>query len=209
MKRIFLILYDIDDSKMILLIDNTPDTPSKNYYYRLVDFLKTHVPHYKIIRNMSDYEIIDESDIEGIILSGSPMRIGVPIHTNKLRIALTSFTRFPNVPLYGICFGFQLMNVVYGGTVKPFGREVCEVHKVGRCDVQFCFNDMIDKLAPGFTVEGVANIDRRKVICHIRNQHLKRVGTLFHPEADGDACHYLRNFLIDMCNVKLKEKPTK
>jgi anthranilate/para-aminobenzoate synthase component II len=206
LKRIFLILYDIDDSKMILLIDNTPDARSKNYYYHLVDFLKTHVTSFKIISKMADFNDVRERDVKGIILSGSPMRIGMSIHPNKLRVAITSFTRFPNVPIYGICFGFQLMNVVYGGTVKPFGREVCEVHKVGRCDVQFCFNDMIDEVAPGFTVEGVANIDRRKVICHIRNRHLKRVGTLFHPEADDDACHYLRNFLVNMCNVKLKEK---
>jgi anthranilate/para-aminobenzoate synthase component II len=190
---------------MILLIDNTPDAPSKNYYYHLVDFLKAHVSSYKIIRKMSDFDDVPEHAVKGIILSGSPMRIGLPIHPNKLRVALTSFIRFPDVPIYGICFGFQLMNVVYGGTVKPFGREVCEVHRVGQCDVQFCFNDMIDTLAPGFTVEGTVRIDRRKVICHILNRRLKRMGTLFHPEADGDTCHYLRDFLVNMCNVKLKE----
>ena len=101
---------------MILLIDNTPDTPSKNYYYRLVDFLKTHVPHYKIIRNMSDYETIDESDVEGIILSGSPMRIGVPIHTNKLRIAHTTKT-------CGCCG--HIWNNVGGSKVYKCQNENC------------------------------------------------------------------------------------
>ena len=189
---------------MILIIDNTKDQPVKNYYHKLVKYMKTHKVSHTIVRYMSDFDHVNPAKVKGIILSGSPMRIGLPIRSNELRVALTCFTRFPDVPIYGICFGFQLMNVVYGGTVKPFGREVCEVHRVGRCDVQFCFNDMVEKVAPEFTVKGIARIDGRKVVCHIENRKLKRMGTLFHPEGDGDSCGYIRDFLVNMCNVKLK-----
>ena len=76
--------------------------------------------------------------VDGILLTGAranvhPTRFGVEPHVkhepydsdrDALALALTEACVARGVPLFGICRGFQEMNVTYGGTLHPEIREL-------------------------------------------------------------------------------------
>jgi len=130
--------------------------------------------------------------VSGIILSGSPMRLTQGVDIRQVSIAIYCLLNY-DVPTLGICFGFQLLNRLHAGSMKPFGRLVCETHE----GLKFCFNDIIDTLGVGFKVKRRIKIDGKQVICHIQ-KGTNLTGYLFHPEADDDASGYIQAFLARM-----------
>lgn len=191
---------------MLLLVDNTVSSKPRKYTQKLIEFIKSQRIPYRIIDDIDDYKRVPHESVKGIILSGSPLRIGKidtkdNSHlTNKLNIAMSAFSLFPSTPILGICFGMQLMNVFYGGTVVPFGRLVCKkVFLHNTCPrIQVCFNDVVKKVAPGFRVVERIEVDGRKVIAHIEKKN--RIGILYHPESEMDSCSVLRGFL-EKCGI--------
>jgi anthranilate/para-aminobenzoate synthase component II len=185
---------------MILLIDNMHVSRPSRCIRNLVQLFRQYKIDYRVIKTVEDYNEIPKNIVRGIILSGSPMRITQKIEIEKVAASIEAFTQFPRVPIMGICFGLQLMNIVYGGTVKPFGRPVCRKIDIDeKCRrIFFCFNDVIDKVASGFNVKGTVRIDGKEVITHIEKP--KRTGLLFHPEYNMDKCGYIAQFL-KQCNI--------
>lgn len=57
------------------------------------------------------------SDLIGIILSGGPLclsdHIGIEFYASNVQLML----HFTNIPVLGICFGFQVMGYIYGGVI--------------------------------------------------------------------------------------------
>lgn len=185
---------------MILLIDNMHVSRPSRCMRNLVRMFRQYNIDYRIIRTIDEYNEIQKNCVRGIILSGSPMRITQTIEIEKVAASLEAFTQFPTVPILGICFGMQLMNDVYGGTIKPFGHQVCrKIDLDENCrSIFFCFNDVIDKVARGFKVKGTVLIDGKEVITHIEKRN--RIGLLFHPEYTMDECGYIAKFL-KQCKV--------
>jgi len=141
---------------------------------------------YAVVKNVADIP----SRVSGIVLSGSPLRFTNGVDVRQVSVAIYCLLNY-DVPTLGICFGFQLLNTLHAGSIKPFGRLVCEKHE----GLKFSFNDVIDRLGAGFEVKRRMKIDGKQVICHIQ-KGTKLTGYLFHPEADGtDASGYLQAFL--------------
>ena len=166
---------------MLIVVDLYTDTCSPN----LIATLKKYDVEFKIIKELKD---LDNIHVSSIILTGSPMRLSTPIDFDKLNVATYCHLNYA-VPILGICFGFQLLNALHGGSVKVFGRLVSEEHR----GLHFNFNDVIDKVGKGFAVARRIKIDGRMVICHIIKSNI--VGYLFHPESDFDKESYLLEWL--------------
>jgi len=131
-----------------------------------------------------------------IILSGSPMRLtrpSTPKEIKLIKLATNIHLQNPGVPILGICFGFQLLNVLYGGSVKPFGRLVCERLVDG---LEYCFNDIVDRHAPGFRVQKQVVVDGRAVSCYMTDKKRNITAFLFHSEAtDNDERGFVKRWI--------------
>lgn len=163
----------------------------KYCYPNLIKTLDSFDVEYKVITKIKDLP----DKVTGLIISGSPLRITKPINIKKINVAIYCLLNY-KVPTLGICFGFQLLNSLHGGTIKAFGRLVCEKHE----DLQFCFNDVIDKLGVGFEIKRKIKIDNKQVICHIEKEHM--TGYLFHAEADQDKSGYIKQFMDKLSDFK-------
>ena len=206
---------------MLLIVDLTVNKKLQMYFPFLLAYFKKKGVDFKIVKCIKDVDNINKKDVTGVVISGSPMRLSQKINIKDVNVALYCHLMF-DVPTLGICFGCQLLNMIYGGSVKPFGRLVCEKHpvkvvrkehpvkvvrkehpvKVKPYPVQFCFNDMLDKIGYGFKVIGTAQVDGRKVVCHIEKDNI--IGYLFHPELDFDNCGHLERYVNIIKNVSIK-----
>ncbi|MEB2284063.1 MAG: GMP synthase (glutamine-hydrolyzing) [Polyangiaceae bacterium UTPRO1] len=157
-------------------------------------------------------ETVRELAPEGIILSGGPSSVyadGAPLPDAAI-LEL-------GVPILGICYGMNVLNVLGGGTVaravrREYGAarividdasdlfaDIAEL--VDNSTVWMSHGDRIESLAPGW-----------KVIAHSANSPIaacsdvarRRWGIQFHPEVhhSEQGTVILRNFLFAICGAK-------
>lgn len=126
----------------------------------------------------------------GIVLSGGPESVHLPdappLNTDILDL---------NVPILGICYGMQLLNVHFGGQVeasdfKEFGYAAVELMDQSklmaqvddnRIDVWMSHGDQIKQLAPDF--KAVAKTGTTEVAAFEYPQK-QLFGLQFHPEVE-------------------------
>lgn len=183
---------------MILLVDLSQSEENAMYVPLLKKVLKRSKVAFHVVKTVKDLPKTNVK-VTGVIISGSPLRI-VDVDMSKVNTALYCHFKYSDVPTVGICFGCQLLNVIYGGTVKPFGRFFCGYSSISTgCKGWFCFNDMLDKIAIGFKVKGTTTIDGRTIPCIIQKDNI--TGIVFHPEYD-DNCMLLHKYLTKKCILK-------
>ena len=148
--------------------------------------------------------------IRGIILSGGPNDIS---HDASLSIDKRVLTL--GIPVLGICYGWQLIAYLLGGTVehskKEFGPEdIMFDSQPGmfalpkkKFSAIMSHGDTVTKLPKGFTAIGhTKHVDYAAVI----NEKEKIYGIQFHPEAYHTeyGLELLKNFAITVCGETLK-----
>jgi GMP synthase (glutamine-hydrolysing) len=143
-----------------------------------------------------------------IILSGGPESVyspNAPVFDPKIFEL--------NIPLFGICYGMQLLNYVKKGTVHKKDRR-----EDGQCDivvntssklfdglektqeVLMSHGDTVDQVGPGFTVVA----DSNGLIAAIENPAVQQYGVQFHPEVDltKHGKDVIANFLFKIAGLE-------
>lgn len=149
---------------------------------------------------------------KGIILSGGPSSVyerGAPTITPKIFEL--------NIPVLGICYGWQLMAHLLGGEVKndapEYGSEI--IHQISsnillnktskKFSVIMSHGDSVINLPKGFMVIGSTS---RVPNAAVANNTKKLYGLQFHPEAyhTKHGSQILQNFAQKICGIKLDPK---
>jgi GMP synthase (glutamine-hydrolysing) len=158
-------------------------------------------------------EKLKTENLSGIILSGGPNSV---YEKDAPQCDPEIFKL--GIPVLGICYGMQLMNRTFGGTVLPspskeYGETDIEV------DSQSLLFDSLDKLqpvlmshgdsvgepAPGFKVIARSqDTHHNSVVAGIENAEQGFYGVQFHPEVDlsVNGSHMLSNFLLRIVWMK-------
>lgn len=159
--------------------------------------------------DVATQDIID-FNANGIILSGGPESVHLPdappLNTEILKL---------EVPILGICYGMQLLNVHFGGEVeasdfKEFGYAQVQLINHSQLmarvnddfvDVWMSHGDQIKTLAPGFI--SVAKTETTAVAA-FEHSDKKIFGLQFHPEVEHTECgrETLSQFVHQICQCE-------
>lgn len=151
------------------------------------------------------------SDIQGIILSGSPASV------NEATAPHPDVAPWANnVPILGICYGAQLIAQQNGGNVfKSSSREYGRANLLfsvqdelmkdipEHSQVWMSHSDSIKELPEGFQV--IAKTERIPIAAYKTSRFAHPVyGLQFHPEVthSSDGAKMLANFLINVCGCQ-------
>ena len=149
---------------------------------------------------------------QGIILSGGPSSVydeGAP----QLDPAILDLKREDgsNVPIFGICYGLQVMAHALGGEVqsaakREFGRAGVETDTANPLfegipegsQVWMSHGDHLTRLPEGFEV--IAHTDNAPIAA-VRSTRYPHYGVQFHPEVHHTphGPEIIRNFVIGIC----------
>lgn len=119
---------------------------------------------------------LDEFD--AAILSGGPPRLTQCNLIRDFAVDLAVLSRFTG-PKFGVCFGMQMMAVVYGGEVQDMGcfaEGWRELHNGVR--VMYAYHDEVTVLPPTFQLRQVCNGHAAAMA----SKELKAYATQYHPE---------------------------
>ena len=200
---------------MYLIIDNTKNLSIAYMTPKLINILKEKNLQYLILSTRKEVNdlIINKNlckKIKGIIISGGPLCLSNDVNICDINKNITIILSFPNIPILGICFGFQIMASIYGGKIirmekKRHGKSIIEIKSKSVLlnknitieEVFNCHKDKLIEVPPEFKVK--AYNKKEDVIECIESIKLKRYGVQFHPEALDETKYIIINF-INLCN---------
>lgn len=199
---------------MILIIDNTKNLNKAYMTPKLLSYLDSINMNYKIVSEREEvnkviYKLKD--NIIGCILTGGPLCLSEEITIDLINKNIAVLLQLRNVPILGICFGYQIMVASYGGEIKSMNHEDNGIFNIYKKNKSFLLNglsenfkvyqshkDMVSELPPTFKVIGV---DLNNDIQVIENLSEKRWGVQFHPEGLEETKIIIKNF-INICYEK-------
>ena len=177
----------------------------------LIDFLqKNKIPFRNITSSKQMKKILKEKDkVTGIILSGSNLKYSSKLCACSINNNIISLLEF-DVPILGICFGYQTLGIVFGGNVKSLDKMV-NAKKKTKLKKSRIFkgmkNEEIFKYMHGDYIDIVPN--SFKVIARTSNRLIQGIehrereiyGVQFHPENSGKVGEKLLKNFIKICKI--------
>ena len=162
--------------------------------------------------NRIDHNILTSYKPNGIILSGGPSSV---VQDNAPRVPEAVFES--SLPIFGICYGQQIMCYQLGGVVEPddhreFGKAMVEVLEkcsllddtwdVGTSNQAWMSHgDRVTLLPPGFRAVGISKGAPYAIVADDKRKYY---GVQFHPEVvhTPDGAALLKNFTHKIAGCK-------
>jgi GMP synthase-like glutamine amidotransferase len=193
---------------MIVIIDNTVDEAKAMYLPLLKRYLSSQGYPYVVCKSLASLKRIDMKKVTGAILSGSPLMVKTKDFANNIdQFILNVYTilMLHDVPIMGICYGCQLINKIYGGTLQKLKKPFCDNTTVRGIPTRFCCSYILKEIPASFVPLAEATIEGITFPCMIKHKHRPLYGCLFHPEFH-DKTHYLLKAFL---NLTMKSKVSK
>ena len=199
---------------MILLIDNTKNLKDAFMTPKLLACLEKTGIKFMVASTRTDVNTILDTyikEIKGIILSGGPLCLSEELTISLINKNIAVVLRLKNIPILGICFGFQLLVASYGGNIVSMDKESKGVKKAQilspnspifnninneYIDVFQSHKDTVNDVPPNFDIIA---IDENNIIQGIENKQFNIWGFQFHPEGLDSTTQLIYNFL-DICD---------
>ena len=157
----------------------------------------------------------DDSDVIGVILSGSPLSVYAP---DAARPDLSGI--LGRLPVLGICYGAQLLSYSLGGRVEPVGSREYGRAALSSVDpdcplfaginapsqVWMSHGDTITELPEGYRVTASTDSVR---IAAFKASDKPVWGVQFHPEVmhTTEGARLLENFVVGICGSRREWTP--
>jgi GMP synthase (glutamine-hydrolysing) len=166
-----------------------------------------------IIHDPQDFNPKEFSRLKGVVLSGGPSSV-YSKNSPNFSFDLSEI----NVPILGICYGWQLIAKKLDGEVLPgkreYGPAVLKISEPGLLfkgidensfEVWMSHGDLVKKIPSGF--EYLASTNDVKAVA-VANEDKQIYGVQFHPEVEHTQFgeKILQNFIENICQLKTKEK---
>jgi len=198
---------------MLLILDNRV-TPNDNLAFtkEIIKTLKLHnIPHL-IVNSVQE---IDKAKIKGIIITGSSLKLSQLEKTGE-------FTDYGfnlyylstlNVPVFGICYGCQLLNILYGGKLIDNKKFICDdmpfhefkninhfFDNINVKEFRYCFSDIVVP-SKKLDIDVFASIKLKNKIldCGFIFEKGRVFGSLFHPEFYPETTGTFYKNFYDFC----------
>ena len=195
---------------MILLVNNSYLNIKYSIIVQLRKALKIlKIPYYETTSIKNDI-LKMKSKIKGIIFSGSNLFLNDNLLFEKFANDIRSLLEF-DVPVLGLCFGCQLLNLIFGGKLVYFIKKheyFCEKTIIetkknplfenfnSTFESSFCFSELplISKK------DGVKEIawfhkNKKEYACGFEFRKGKYYGLMFHPEKSEETYPIFLNFI--------------
>lgn len=195
---------------MQLIIDNSVGKYDKLSYVKLIiKVLREYNIKYKRVNKIINIDKI-KSKIKGIIITGSSLKLSKYKNIYNIIFNLYYINEI-RVPIYGVCYGCQLLNLIYGGELNDNKEYICGEYEFYKYKMgnelirsikskryRYCFSD---KIEANKDVGVFSSIKVKDEIIETGFVFEKgRVyGTLFHPECKKETYKIYNNF-NDICN---------
>lgn len=205
---------------MLLLINNAVNTNPNDISFvpKIRKALRScDIPFYEVkkIREIPD-DI--SSKIQGILISGSQMRLSKPIEFESFAYILHYLMKYDRVPVLGLCFGCQILHVLNGGKLEDQIERSCQDYRVELSsyslfkDVRMlretdmfhqfsvCFHDLPVHF-PKSSFTPIAHFHHRgKVLPCAFEYSPNRFGMMIHPEIHVETYPVFTNF-YKLCGI--------
>ena len=201
---------------MLLILDNSVKKDDKLSFTKdIIKALKNYKIPYTVVNKIQNIADI-EKKIKGIIITGSSLKLTKKENFEKFSFIIYYLIKL-NVPVYGICFGCQFLNVIYGGTLKDNIKFICEDIEFSvydpRCPLlkntttsttatttiitkfRYCFSDIVIP-NKNTDVRVFASIiyNNKKLDCGFEFEKNRVYGSMFHPEYYDNTDIIFKNF---------------
>ena len=135
-----------------------------------------------------------------------------------MNISITFQAILSHIPILGICFGMQIINNMFGGTLKKlevFKKGYIKILPIKNNKIKLKRNsimmsshsDHIDTIAPNFKISAMLqnndndNDNDIDIIQGIEHTYLPIYGVQFHPEMSPEGHKYIDRFLAVCYNL--------
>ncbi len=167
-------------------------------WFDFLDALKmTMIPIPNRLRNVNEW--LDIMKCDAYILTGGndladlPDAKNVSIERDKVETALLKYAKSHSLPVFGVCRGFQLINLFLGGQLERVSGHVATRHSIRASfeqDKQFITTNVNSFHNWGISNNNLAEhlipcaFDENNFIESARHKELNWLGIMWHPERE-------------------------